>query len=161
MKIDQIAFYAHNSEQARAIKKHLGLLHRVWVVDEVVGAVSLGGISGPNTLGAQSSLSGALLEFNYDLGIEVEILTYKDASNWHALYTPEYEQGKTFMSHIGIHLGDGEDFREVDAPLVQEMITKSHTNEYLIKKGRTYHYKIYDTRNLLGCYTKYIKRIEQ
>lgn len=156
MKMDQIAFYAHDDNEAATIKKLLGLKHEPWIEDYVTGYVRLG-------LGPRPWLpSQAHLQFNYTLGTEVEILTYLDENNWHRLFTQEYlESSSSFLSHIGCHLEPGEEFPTMPAaPLVQEMKTTSHTNPYVIERGRHYHYRIHDARAVLGTYIKYIRRID-
>jgi len=150
-KLNQIAYATKTVEARNTIKRLLGLEGADWVKDTVEGTVMIPGL--------RPALSTALLEFNYDLGIEVEILTYLKGPNWHALRRDWADLPPTFLSHQGIHV---EEFpRRFDGPpLVQEMVTTQHTNPYLIEKKRTFHYKIYDTRPTLGIYTKFIKRIE-
>lgn len=159
-KCDQIAFYAHNEQQADAIKMMFGLLSAEWKQDEVAGQVTVARSAGGELI---NGLSRGLLQFNYDLGIELEILTYTSGPNWHDVNTPDFAGGLPFLSHIGFHLPDeGEMLNELgsDAPCVQEMFTLSHTNPYLIEKERRYQYRIFDTRPVNGVYTKLIRRIE-
>lgn len=157
IKLDQIATYAHDEEQADAIKRSLGLEKAEWKLDEVVGRVDL---PQRKIVGANSK---GLLQFNYDLGIEFEILTYLEGPHWHQDWSDEVRAGPfgvPFLSHIGIHL-EGDEFPAWAAnfPLVQEMWTESHTNEYVNKMHRRYHYRILDARPMLGYYVKLIRRL--
>lgn len=149
--LDQIAHYAHNPDQADGIKRLLGLQDKEWIQDHVAGRVVV--------FNALKGRSTALLQFNYDLGIELEILTFTGGLHWH-MGEDHFEGGQPFLSHHGIHLDEGEPFPAIDAPLVQEMWTETHTNPYLVERGRHYHYRIHDCRPTLGVYLKFIKRIE-
>jgi len=169
MKIDQIAFYARTKDQEERIKVLLGLDTEPWVED-VVTAKSLF----PD---GQWCINKGRLQFNYSLGIELEILTYIEGRHWHlasgdhyAMGAPvSYNQagnplwgiGREFISHVGIHLDDGADFPAMDGcTLVQETFTQSHTSEYLTTgggAGRKYHYRIFELAP--GTYIKYIRRI--
>jgi len=97
--------------------------------------------------------------FNYDLGIELEILQYLEGPHCHLL-NPLWPYEDATISHVGVHLGAEEEFPEMPAwKMVQEMITRSHTNPYLIKNKRRYHYKIFQQKAQHN-YLKFIKRIE-
>ena len=136
MKLDQIAYYAHNEEQAAMIKRAFGLNGSDWVDDIATGLVEV------RSMLDQSS---GHLQFNYELGIELEILTYLDGPHWHE-DKQDWKDGKPFISHIGFHMEEGEPvpkWVETFGTLVQVMDTKSHTNEYVRGKGRTYHYEIF------------------
>ncbi len=163
MKMDQVAFYAASDEEAEKIKAQLGLANSSWIKDTVTARSIVSGIEGENV---------AELQFNYDLEIELEILRYTKGPNWHLnnpLMVPWLTKDRkvwhipSFISHVGIHLGDEEDFPAMwHCKLVQETFTKSHTSEYLTKPGspgfgRLYHYKIFELSP--GSYIKYIKRI--
>lgn len=142
-KLDQICYYAADMKARLKIKQLLGLEHATWISDTVTGDLSLPPF-------AKIYASRAFLEFNYDMGTEIEILTYLEGPHWHQ------ENAKaSFLSHQGIHVSD---FFQMDAPMVQTMRTTGHTNRYLIEKKRTFMYHIYDTRRTLGLYTKQIKR---
>lgn len=164
MKIDQIAFYAFNSDQAELIKSNFGLQDKQWIQDTVTA----------NSVVNNSPVSQvniAELQFNYDLGIELEILRYVRGPRWHETNplasTPKLVMGQwilpPFISHVGIHLEDGEPFPEMKhCRLVQETFTTSHTAKYLTDPdspgfGRTYHYRIFEMSP--GSYIKYIRRI--
>ena len=159
MKLDQIAFYASTAALANEIKAQFGLTNAQWITDTVT---------------AQSVVAGselkienvAELQFNYDLGIELEILRYKTGPHWHVRRNPNFTHGR-FLSHAGIHLSDTEDFPIFEPGihawrLVQETWTTQHTSEYLTDPkspgfGRKYHYRIYEVSP--GAYVKYIKRV--
>lgn len=164
MKIDQVAFYSKDEEQTEKIKEALGLKDKQWVIDQVT-AKSLF----PD---GQWCINKGLLRFNYDLGIELEILTYTEGRHWAIDCKSDFATGfkqngnplwslNTFISHVGIHLEDGEEFPPmVGWPLVQETFTMSHTSEYLTTgggAGRLYHYRIHEMAP--GTYIKYIRRI--
>jgi hypothetical protein len=145
MKLDQLAFYAVDQAARDDIKRVFGLQDARWIRDAAVGRAIV--------KGKKYAAVTAVLEFNYDLGIEFEILTF-------STYSP-YWQSKghhpSFFSHIGIHV---DEFPEIEAPLVYELWTEDHTNPYLKEQKRTYHYRIHDTTKHLGVYTKFIRRVE-
>lgn len=147
MKLDQIAIYVHNTNQVDSIKMQLGLHNSEWIEDIVEGEVT---VSLPDReKGKQSGKSVGRLLFNYDLGIELELLTYLDGPHWH-IRNKNFKNGYPFISHLGFHLDDDE---SIDGnpfhgfSLVQEMMTKKHTNKYVNSRGRTYHYKIFSPDN--------------
>ena len=75
MKMDQIAFYCSDEAGQDKIKKMFGLENAEWIRDEVT-AKSL-------FQDGTYEINVADLQFNYDLGIELEILRYKKGKNWH------------------------------------------------------------------------------
>lgn len=167
MKCDQIAHYVHNDVQAEMAAHRLGLTsseanHATatagvgWVEDIVEGRVRFG-------FSGDWEYSKAHLRFNYAHGTEIELLTYLEGPHWHARNTAEFRSGQPFLSHIGFHLAPDESWPTYLAPelLVQEMVTDRHTNQFLIQRGRTYQYRIYDTRAWLGTYSKFIRRVEK
>lgn len=151
IKMDQIAFHIADITQAIEIKKFFGLENATWVEDIAEGD----GIFKPRPDYQITSKIVAQLMFNYDLGIELELLTYLEGHH-HFLQHPWWNEKKPFFSHIGIHIDEFPELPESFGPSL-ELKTYSHTNPYLIKKKRTYHYKIY---NVMGIPMKYIKRIE-
>lgn len=158
MKIDQIAFYCPDEKSEAAIKAHFGLTNAEWKKDTVTALSKLWNDEDEFT-------NIGYLQFNYDLGIELEILRYDDnCEHWHAdtVYKQAmFGEHNPFISHVGIHLAVGEDFPVVDDKqfrLAQETWTKHHTNPYVIEKGRLYHYRIYQCRHTQS-YIKYIKRV--
>jgi len=144
-KIDQLAFISHSERDTAAIKKQLGLESAEWTEDICVASGEVRGESGTNK---------ARLLFNYDMGIEVEILQYLEGPN----YASTLNSGR--ICHYGIHATAGKPVPTFDAPIIQRVKTRTHTNEFLLKTGRHYQYTIYDTINTLGVYTKVIERIE-
>ena len=146
MKIDQLAWYCHTPAQADAVKKWFGLTDKKWVHDTAMGVM--------NSTASQKEVT-THLSFNYDLGIEFEILRFEDPEDH---WSPRAVEDGPFMSHVGIHVDE--------FPLtlrqkpVAEMFTRRHTNTYLLRKKRTYHYKIYSNNFIFGqgTFLKYIKR---
>lgn len=150
MKIDQVAFYARDEAEVEKIKNMFGLANADWIQDTVTAQSSIHGSSVETNV--------AQLEFNYSLGIELEILRYVSGPCWHDA-VHKYND-RIYLSHIGIHLDDDEDFPAMPhAHLVQETWTQSHTSDYIAAIGRRYHYKIFELS--LGNYIKYIKRIHK
>lgn len=148
-KIDQIAYIAFSDQDELDIKQALGLEKAEWIEDRVVATGTVRGALGENT---------AKLLFNYDMGVEVEILRYTKGPN----YASQLPGGR--LCHIGIHAGPADEIGGVptfDAPIIQQVETQSHTNPYLLSTGRHYRYTIYDTYRTLGVYTKVIERIER
>jgi hypothetical protein len=150
-KIDQLAYISYSPLDTVRIKQQLGLLEADWVEDRVVAKGTVRGMPGTNE---------ALLLFNYDMGIEVEILQYLSGPN----YASNLVAGR--LCHVGIH-ADKFSVREghkpaptFDAPIIQQVETQSHTNPFLLQTGRRYRYTIYDTFANLGVYMKVIERIE-
>lgn len=146
MKIDQIAFAAYNDEDERWIKSVLGLTDAEWVEDQVVASGTVAGQPGTNT---------AKLLFNYDYGIEVEILRYLDGPN----YLEEQGIKGGQVCHIGMHY-TGEGVVPSFGPIIQQVETQSHTNPFLVENGRKYRYTIYDTQAMFGRNFKVIERIQ-
>lgn len=144
-KIDQLAFISHSEKDTFAIKVELGLENAVWTEDICVASGEVRGWPGVNK---------ARLLFNYDMGIEVEILQYLEGPN----YASQLDGGR--VCHYGIHATAGQPAPTFNAPIIQRVKTRSHTNEFLLTTGRRYQYTIYDTLNTLGVYTKVIERLE-
>lgn len=163
MKLDQIAFYCETEEAERKCKASLGLLDASWAEDVVTGKSRVMHPDGS----VVSGLNVGLLKFNYDLGIEVEILRYISGIHWHR-NNPVWlakKEDDWMQSHIGFHIADGADFPPMNKEfnLVQETETVSHTNPFLTDPnsrgfGRKYKYKIFSTPTP-GLYFKYIARV--
>lgn len=157
MRIDQVAIYTETDSEIARIKAMFGLQDAEWSSDTVTAISSV--------YGSAPEQNVAELLFNYDLGIEFEILRYIEGPSWHdvrasgltpAIYIPP----QPFISHIGLHLEDDEDFPDMPGcELVQETFTRSHTSKYLVENGRTYHYRIFQLSP--GSYIKYIKRVHR
>ena len=144
-KIDQIAYIAFNDKDEMEIKKTLGLEKADWVEDLVVASGTVRGVPGANK---------AKLLFNYDTGIEVEILRYTEGPN----YASNLVGGR--LCHVGIHASSSDSVPTFNSPIIQQVKTRSHTNEFLIRTQRKYKYTIYDTMSAIGVYMKVIERIE-
>jgi len=144
-KIDQLAFISHNDRHTALVKDELGLVDAEWIEDVCIAEGVVRGKHGTNK---------ARLLFNYDMGIEVEILQYLEGPN----YAENVRGGH--ICHYGIHATAGEEVPVFGAQIVQQVNTLSHTNAYLLETGRRYRYTIYDTLDSLGVYTKVIERIE-
>lgn len=161
LKIDQLAFLARSDEDELAIKKQLNLANADWVEDYVVAEGFVRGARKPGEPRVPAVNTAKLL-FNYDLGLEVEILRYTDGHN----YADMGKVKSCQLCHIGAHVEKGVELPEtmkswaVAAPIIQQVETKAHTNEFLIETGRRYRYTIYDTKALLGVYFKVIERLE-
>lgn len=156
MKLDQIAYYAHDENQAQIIREMFGVQDGEWVEDIAKGDVVVR--LGEKEIEAQSA---GHLRFNYETGIELEILTYLEGPHWHE-EKPDFIAGNVFLSHIGFHMEDGERPPAhvlEKGVLVQEMNTHTHTNDYVNSRNRTYHYEIY--RMPVGPDLKYIWRIQK
>lgn len=151
MKMDQIAFYCSSKTESDRLKQALGLKLDSWIEDIVTGKSVVIGKKEPQ-------INIAHLQFNYQLGIEFEIIRYLSGPNWHAARNRKH--GERFISHVGVHLEDEEDFPRPPGLLVQETWTQKHTSEYLTTghgAGRKYHYRIYELAPM--TWIKYIKRI--
>lgn len=165
MKIDQIAFYCHTEQAEEHVKCLFSLTdEKKWIKDKVI---STNMIYPQHGVPYKCRAVGEL-QFNYDLGIELEILRYTEGSSWHNHLPNNIAiRGSMlpFISHVGIHLDENEDFPYEEYMkeqhcwrLVQETTTHQHTNPYLLEKRRTYQYKIYES--VPGTYIKYIKRFQ-
>lgn len=159
LRLDQIAFYVWDDEGEQKVKDMFGLQDAEWVEDHVVaeGRVMNGRelVQGQNT---------AKLLFNYDLGIELEILRYVDGDN----YCNHLGLANGQICHVGMHTDKGAPLYDEDelenmfpyAKVIQQVHTLTHTNEYVNSQNRKYRYTIYDSHPLLGCCLKVIERIE-
>lgn len=169
IKIDQVAIATLDSEKLVNTFKKMGLTD--WIHDEVV---AIGDVRDD-----VNCTNSAKLNFNYQMGIEFEILEYIGGKSWHD-EVRKLEGGANFLSHIGFHIHDQKEViagaGEITIPaedilqelkekiikagykIVQEVWTDSHTNQYLIDQKRKYHYVIFDTREELGFDIKLIVR---
>lgn len=155
LKIDQLAFIARNDTDELLIKRFLRLERADWTVDHVVAKGYVRGVEG-------EAENTAKLLFNYDLGVEVEILRYTDGPNYPDI--GDVPSGN--LAHIGMHVEKGSSIPSAlqdfvfATPIIQQVVTQTHTNEFLLNSGRRYRYTIYDTKPLFGVYLKVIERIE-
>lgn len=161
MKCDQVAYYCQTLHDVRQAKAVLGLSKANWISDQVTTSSDV--LQSNGQWGNFTNV--AYLEFNYDLGIEIELLTYVSGPNWQ-MYNMARGSG-IIPSHIGFHLAEGEDFPDaierqgnyVESlfQLVQESWTMKHSNPELVSSGKRYQYKIFKIGN--AAYVKYIRRI--
>lgn len=144
MVMNQIAFYCSTAGAEQQVKAIFGLQHAEWVRDTVYADVVVRGRRGRNI---------AELQFNYDLGCELEIIRYVDGPHW----MTHIMSSAPFLAHIGIHLEDGTDWPKIaDWQLVQEADTYKHTAPHLIAAKKQYSYRIYEVNS--HTFVKYIKR---
>lgn len=149
IKIDQLAFCAWTDEDEEAIKSFLKLEKANWIEDTVTARGQV-----YKNMEARNT---AKLLFNYDLEHEVEILRYIEGPNYLAL--AEMPGGR--MCHVGSHfIGDG-DVPRVDAPIIQQLVTETHTNPFQAENNRHYRYTIYNTYQRLGLFFKIIERLDR
>jgi hypothetical protein len=101
----------------------------------------------------------ALLQFNLDLGIQLELIRYKSGLFWYQHMVNAVQA--PFIVHVGCHLADDEAWPLRHAKVVQEVETISHTAPHLTHggefAGRRYYYKIFQLNP--HSFVKYIKRI--
>lgn len=105
----------------------------------------------------------ARLHFNYQLGVELELLQYIDGENWLQARTGNVASTPR-ISHMGYQVSKQEmtvakeHMNALGVAIAQEVVTYSHTNPET--KGRRYHYVVFDTIYLFGFDLKLIERIE-
>lgn len=148
-QIEQIALCPHDIQGARELLTMLGL--KDWTEDVAVAAGHVHNDAVVNT---------AELSFNYEAApdaVELEVLHYTDGGNWMTGRTP-------CVSHLGMHVTEEElvhwraVMADMEIPVAQEVITKSHTNPH-IANSRRYHYVIFATHKLIGVDLKFIVRM--
>lgn len=167
LKIDQIAIGTKDGDKLVKTLSSLGLTE--WTKDTVLAKGSVRGV--------ENLENTAILHFNYQMGIEFEVLEYVFGESWHDKIRI-YENQEYILSHIGYHLVDDmsrdpicqtaeeklqeikEKFLAAGYKIAQEVWTQKHTNEYLIQQKRKYHYIIFDTREAIGFDVKLIVRRE-
>ena len=131
-QIQQIALVVRQTPEAKSLLTKLGL--ETWILDTVVAEGEVFGEPGQNT---------ANLHFNYQAGsghddgagkpLELEILEYTDGLDWMSQNIYDLES----VSHFGMHVSADqllqyrEFFTQYGIPVAQEVITQSHTNEYI------------------------------
>lgn len=160
-QIQQIALVVCSTSMAFELLTDLGLDH--WIKDTVVAKGKVFGAPGENV---------ANLSFNYQAGsgndetaevhkpLELEILDYTDGPNW----MDENGSDLDSVSHLGMHVTQEQlgqyrlYFESKGIEVAQEVITQSHTNDY-IKDSRRYNYVIFDTRDIIGVDLKFIVRL--
>lgn len=148
-KIEQVAFACADPSAIINIAQSFGLKN--WSHDTVVAKGHVFGLPATNK---------AELHFNYELGIELELIKYLEGFNWHRRRHPQY----IFLSHMGFHVDEAKmqkcksQLAAAAVEIAQEVITQSHTNPVIAGK-RTYHYVVFDTQHLIGFDLKLIERI--
>lgn len=158
-KIEQIAFSTCDIDYSKRQYEPLGITQ--WESDIVTAKGTLHTYSQYGEEGTREIINVARLEFNYDMEVELELIQYLAGDNWHNF------QGRKgmFQSHMSYHVEDMpsevQRLKSAGLRVIQEVKTLSHTNPYLLKTGRKYHYVIFDSRNQLGFDLKLIKRIEK
>jgi hypothetical protein len=155
MKLEQIAIATNTkADLMLALTMAFGL-KQPWVVDEVKSKAVVFGEEGENL---------AVLNFNYELGFELEVLEYREGRNWHQ---DRIAQGFQFpfISHIGYHCNEEEaqdkiaEMALLEIGIAQEVWTEEHTNPVIAGK-RKYHYIVFDSVAKLGFDLKLIVRID-
>jgi hypothetical protein len=148
MKIDQIAFNTKNPLALMTTFQAMGLTE--WHHDVVKASGEVYGNFASNR---------AELHFNYQLGIELEILHYQEGDNW-------LRGGREKdLSHLGCHIETEEEVNAIKEKMkglgigiAQEVYTTSHTNPVIAGK-RKYHYVIFASKPFIGFDLKIIRRI--
>lgn len=156
MKIEQIAIATYSEEQAKQIIENLKTLgYDEWVEDTVTAE---------GTVFDKQTVNVAKLNFNYQMGFELEIITYLVGYSWHEKRNVEDNIQFPFQSHMGKHATAGEidlmkkKMEKLGCGIAQEVYTLSHTNPAIAGK-RKYHYVVFDSREKLGFDLKLIERI--
>jgi len=148
MKIDQIAFGCatlHDVEYAQQFLKKFGATE--WSEDHVVASGFVYG---------EPAMNAAHLFFNYQFGVELELLCYTEGPNW--LSRKLHPGAMIVPSHIGVHVDAKAMKIESELKIVQEVYTITHTNPVIAGK-RTYHYKIFGTDGHVPFDIKLIERM--
>jgi len=138
LQIDQVAIYVGDRNKAvEDFSKTFSL--NEWVEDEV-----------------ESDVFNYNLAFNYSLlegGIEFELIENVEGTSYHNELEPPC------ISHFGIHVDDLEKaieyFKINGFEEMQTVTTQNHSGT-----DNRYKYTFIDTRGLLGCPLKLIKRID-
>lgn len=159
-RFEQVAFYTPDIEETKRLYRALGC--KDWADDTVTASGKVG-----DQRKAEASVCVAQLAFNYDLGIELELIKYVAGNNWHRLGGRVDDEGHCsfpFQSHMSYHvdnlIAEENKFERAGFKIVQRVRTLSHTNPFVIEHKRKYEYVIFDTRRALGFDLKLIKRIE-
>lgn len=150
MKVDQIAYHVNTQEDELKVKRMYGLEHAAWIQDAVTAR---------GTVYGKPTVNVALLQFNSDLGLQLELIRYKAGLFWYRHMFDRFDA--PFVVHVGVHLDDDEPWPRSSGKLAQEVETISHTATHLnpggVLAGRRYWYRIYQLSS--HSFVKYIKRI--
>lgn len=144
--LDQIALACRHDDDVEVIKKQLGLLDARWIEDEVLASGEVNGLPGDNV---------ARLLFNYDYGIEIEILQYLEGPNY--VENQQIDSGE--ICHLGFHANEPCHVPFGGLRVAQRVETLQHTNPAVLAANRSYRYTIFDARSILGTNLKVIERI--
>ncbi len=162
-KFDQIAFYVPDMDAAKRAYRALGC--DTWVDDMVTAQGKIGVVK--DSRKHPTEVNVAHLAFNYQLGIELELIQYKAGNNWHQVGGRVDEANSCahpFASHMSWHTEDiaveHSAFESKGLHVIQDVVTLSHTNPHLVESGRKYRYIIFDSRNLIGFDLKLIQRVD-
>src|SRR5574339_553545 len=98
MKADQIAYYCATREDSDDLKRKLGLAADAWIEDIVTAKSWVWN----KRKSKEKLINIASLQFNYQLGIEFEIIRYLSGPNWHQTRNDLYGRNERFFSHVGI-----------------------------------------------------------
>lgn len=161
LKLEQVAIYAEDPEKViRGLGERAGLTQ--WTRDIAIADGYVFGEPVYDVIGE--------LAFNYQAVVELEVLHYRTPLHWHAVRRargafPANQSISMFPSHMGMHVEDMAlarlPYEALGWKVAQELWTKSHTNQYLLDRGRTYHYVVWDSRGIIGFDLKLIQRIER
>jgi hypothetical protein len=160
IKVEQLAIATSNPSRAISLLQGILGVSDKWVYDTVTTKGKVG------ILATDEEETVAKLAFNYDLGFELEVLSYQSGPNWLALKGKGMSEEPS-ISHVGMHVTLEEmgqwraKMKSLGIPVIQEVFTQDHTNPYLVDNGRKYEYVIFDTEKLLGFDFKIIRRIEK
>lgn len=149
IKIDQLAFCSRSDDDDKLIKEFLQLADEPWIEDTVTAKGTVGAFDDVTNI--------AKLQFNYSLELEVEILRYLNGPNY--LDLAAVPGGR--MCHIGSHFVGSGDVPRVHAPIIQQLVTQTHSNPFQAEHNRHYRYTIYNTYSRLGLFFKVIERLDR
>ncbi len=151
MKIEQVAIRSNDPDKLIKNLKQLGIDE--WVQDLVTAKGTV--------FADKNVINVATLNFNYQLGFELEVLKYESGNNWHKYDGRDVCDHS--LSHMGLHVSKEEmnhwktKMRLMNIEIAQEVYTQSHTNPGV--KGRKYHYVVFDSTKFIGFDLKLIERI--
>jgi len=160
IKVEQLAIATSNPSRLIANLELILGIKGEWVHDTVTtkGKVGIGAEDDDKTV--------AKLAFNYDLGLELEVLSYQSGPNWLALKGKGMDE-QPQISHVGMHVTQEEmhawkyKMAREGFSIIQQVITQEHTNPFLVENGRKFEYVIFDTESALGFDFKIIRRINR
>ena len=119
LKIDQLAFLARSDKEEEQIKRLLRLQEADWVEDHVIAEGYVRGFG-------EKAINRAKLLFNYDLGVEVEILRYLEGANYPDVGNVPGGQ----LVHVGMHVEKGKQLP--DELVVQAARDEEHPESVVV-----------------------------